>query len=198
MKWMRFGISFFYFKIINTSFQIEFTLEDEDDRVLVDATEVPIAKPTVAWVQNATWSGYKKRNTLKYEVAISEMSGLPISYSGPFCGATGDVTIFKNYLRERMIERGYRGLADGTYQGQSDVLTVPPHGYLGDTTDEAETRKALSHRRIKVENFFGRMKKFRILRDPFRHNLTDHHDVFNVILQLTTMELLSKPLRKQE
>jgi hypothetical protein len=125
------------------------------------------------------------------------MSGLPISYSGPFCGATGDVTIFKEHLRHKMIERGYRGLADGTYQGQSDILTVPPRGYQGDTTNESETRTALSHRRIKVENFFGRMKKFRILANTYRHDLSDHHDVFNVVLQLTTLELISQPLRKK-
>jgi hypothetical protein len=120
---------------------------------------------------------------------------MPICFSGPWCGATGDVKIFKSVLRQQMLDFNYRGLADGTYQGQSDVLTVPPRGYHGDTDNEHSTRKALSSRRIKVENFFARLKKFKIVHDTYRHDFDDHFDIFNVVLQITTMELVTKPLR---
>jgi hypothetical protein len=120
-------------------------LEDEEDRLLIDATEVQIARPTKSWIQNITWSGYKKRNTVKYEVALSEKTGFPVHFSGPYSGATGDVSIFRDVLKQKMIEASYRGLADGTYQGEGDLLTVPPRGWRGDTEIKFNTRKALSH-----------------------------------------------------
>jgi len=120
---------------------------------------------------------------------------MPISFSGPWCGATSDITIFRSLLKQKMLEFNVRGLADGTYQGEDDLLTVPPRGYKGDTDNERFIRRALSSRRIKVENFFGRMKKFKILRHVYRHDFSDHYDIFNVVLQITKMELVMKPLR---
>lgn len=171
-------------------------LASPEDRVLVDATEVVIKRSTIAWVQKATWSGYKRRNTLKYEVAISEQTGMPISFSGPFVGSTSDIKIFRSKLKEKMLEFNYLGLADGTYQGEQGVLTVPPRGYKKDTPAQRVNRKAQSSRRIQVENFFGRMKLFRVLKTTYRHNILDHYAIFNVVLQITKMDLMINPLRK--
>ena len=68
--------------------------QDDDDIILVDATEVPICRPTTSWLQTITYSGYKKKNTLKYKVAISESRGVPLSYSGPYVGPTSEIVIF--------------------------------------------------------------------------------------------------------
>ena len=68
--------------------------QDDDDIILVNATEVPIRRPTTSWLQTITYSGYKKKNTLKYEVAISESRGVPLSYSGPYVGPTSEIVIF--------------------------------------------------------------------------------------------------------
>jgi len=173
-------------------------MADDEDRLLIDATEVPIARSTISWVQNITYSGYKKRHTLKYEVALSEKTGEPVSYSGPFVGCTGDITIFRTFLKQKMLDFGLQGLADGTYQGESDLLDVPPRPYSADTAEQRANRKVQSRRRVPVENFFSRMKHFKVLKHTYRHALCDHHEVFFVILSIVKMDLLQKPLRKQE
>jgi DDE superfamily endonuclease len=198
---MRFFFFFFilpfFCVVIEIFFQIEFSLCDEDDRVLVDATEVTISRPTVSWLQTISYSGYKKKNTLKYEVAISEDSGMPISFSGPFFGPTGDISIFRSKLKEQMIEAGYIGLADGTYQGEDDLLIIPPRPFHDLSSDEKQEAYLISKRRILVENLFFRVKVFKILSTRYRHNIFDHFDVFSVVLHIIKIDLKTRPLRKQ-
>jgi hypothetical protein len=172
-------------------------MSDEDDRVLVDATEVRVGRPILSWVQETTYSGYKKANTLKYEVAISEQSGLPISWSGPFPGPKSDIEIFRSALKQQMIDFDCIGLADGTYQGENDFLIVPPRNYRNDTPEQRIVRRQHSRRRIKVENFFWRMKVFKILKNTFRHSLAKHQNIFTVVINIISIDLHFRPLRRE-
>jgi len=47
-------------------------------------------------------------------------------------GSTSDVGVFRDNLKQKMLDFGYEGLADGTYQGEP-LLTVPPGPYYADT-----------------------------------------------------------------
>jgi hypothetical protein len=134
---------------------------------------------------------------LKYEVAISEKSGLPIHFSGPFVGSAADITNFRECLKHKMIAKNYFGLADGTYQGESELLTVPPRGFCHETPEQREACKPLARRRGKVENLFIRMKLFHILKNIFRHNIVDHFDVFNCVLCIVKIDMeKGRPLWK--
>jgi hypothetical protein len=199
------SFSFFYFNLFYFTnyfilfIKVQFDPSGHDDRVLVDATECLMRKPTLYWTQKCTYSGYKKRNTLKYEVSISEHTGLPLSYSGPYVGPTGDIEIFRASLKQKMLDFGVLGLADGGYQGEDDLLFAPPtyYSYTIDTYAERAIRRGHSRRRIKVENFFGRMKNFTILRQTYRHHLSTHQDVFVVVLNITRIDLKFRPLRRE-
>ena len=50
--------------------------------MVVDTTECPIQRPLEPWIESSTYSGYKKRHTLKYEVAVTEETGTPVHVKG--------------------------------------------------------------------------------------------------------------------
>lgn len=168
-----------------------------NDVVIVDTTEVPINRSSYRELQMATYSGYKKRTTLKYEVALSEQTGLPISVVGPFVGSTADITIFRSCLRNMMFYNNWTGIADGTYQGEPDFLLVPPRPFHGLTPEQRAFYHYLSQRRIVIENFFGRLKRtFHCLAIQWRHSILIHHLVFRVCVQILSIDLVWRPLRK--
>jgi len=169
----------------------------DDDFVVVDATECPIARSTLSWFQTSTRSRYKKKNTVKYEVAMSEDGGTPISFSGPFVGPEADITIFRAHLKKIMEERGWIGLADGTYQGEDAFLEVPPRPFHSLDGERREKCRAQSTRRMIVENLIARLKSFIILSVPFRHAVVKHVDVFRVILQSVAVDLQVRPFRRR-
>ena len=88
-----------------------------------------MARPKDPELQHTLYSGYKKQHTLKYEIALSASSLLPVWVSGPFSCPDADISIFRNSLRNVMVENGCVGLADGTYQGELNLLAVPPRPY---------------------------------------------------------------------
>jgi hypothetical protein len=101
----------------------------DEDVIVFDCSEFRIQRPTVAFLQTFYYSGYKKMHTLKYEVGLSSGSGLPVSYNGPHRGPAADITIFQEVAKDMLINHSWVGLADGTYQGESDILIVPPCPY---------------------------------------------------------------------
>jgi len=168
-----------------------------NDQVIVDATECKINRPQFSWFQRATYSGYKKTTTLKYEVAMSEKRRLSISYSGPFVGPTSDIEIFRSHLKGEMEENGWIGLADGTYQGEPAYLLVSPRPYKYLTPYQKELHRRLSKRRVLVENLIGRLKSFHCLSSRWRHSVLQHHIVFHVVLNVVCVDLSFRPLRKE-
>lgn len=86
--WPRRDLVDFYMPII-------FRRESSKTRVIIDATEVPIAKPSNPTAQRATYSSYKNTNTIKFLVG-STPGGLICYCSQGYGGATSD---------RQMIER---------------------------------------------------------------------------------------------
>lgn len=135
-------------------------------------------------------------HTLKYEVGLSSGSGLPVSYNGPHRGPAADITIFQEVTKDMLINHSWVGLADGTYQGESDILIVPPRPYQDLTQIQQQFHRFLAHHRIIIKNFFVRMKSFSCLSSHWRHSLHLHEDVFHVIICSLTIDLLFRPLRQ--
>lgn len=197
------------------------------DVLLVDCTEVHVARPTASVLATALYSGYKKKTTLKYEVAIACGTHLPIHLNGPFCGPTADIKIFREELKGKMIKYGWYGFADGTYQGEKELLDVPPKKkkvvskkWATKKLTEKERDKSLreivdrllqsrdpkeksiarqrAEKRAYVEIFFSRMKKFLILSNKFRHSLNKHKFVFRFVANLVSIDLHRRPLVKHK
>ena len=55
-------------------------------------------RPVDPVLQRTLYSGYKKRTTLKYEVAMNLETGEPVWVNGPYPGPTTDITIFRSNL----------------------------------------------------------------------------------------------------
>ena len=135
-------------------------------------------------------------HTLKYEVGLSSGSGLPVSYNGPHRGPAADITIFQEVAKDMLINHGWVRLADGTYQGESDILIVPPRLFQDLTQIQQQFHRFLAHHQIIIENFFARMKSFSCLSSRWRNSFNLHEDVFHVIICSLTIDLLFRPLRQ--
>ena len=99
-------------------------------------------------------------------------------------------------LKKVMKKKGWLGLADGSYQGEAASFIIPPRNYKNHTQRQQHLHQALAHRRIKIENFIGRLKNFKTLSSTWRHSVVKHRMVFNVIMNTVCIDLHFKPLRK--
>ena len=57
--------------IVQETMPVDFRRKFPKTRVILDATEVPIEKPTHVNCQSVTWSNYKHKNTLKTMIGCS-------------------------------------------------------------------------------------------------------------------------------
>ena len=164
--------------------------------IIVDATECPIRNPSLSWLQQVLYSGYKKMVTLKYEVAIDFISGLPVHYSGPVAGPSADIEVFRGKLKDVMRRKGWIGLADGSYQGEHDLLLVPlrPQHLLSPL--EQLIIRFFLEKRVLIENLYFQVKSFKALSTRWRYHLLLHQLVFHVILNVITIDLKYHPLRQ--
>lgn len=162
--------------------------------VAIDATECPLSRPKNSLLGNILYSGYKKKHTLKYEVTVSELDGVPLSIVGPVAGPTADIEIFRLKIREILKKKRWLGIADGSYQGDYKFLVVPPRPYKGLSSSQKKFHMKLSKRRVIVENFFARVKNFHCLCSRWRHNIFKHKWAFFVIINSISIDLEYRPL----
>ena len=133
--------------------------------------------------------------TLKYEVAVDGRTGIPLFFSGPFAGPTADITVFRSSLKHFMEINNFLGLADGSYQGEPQLLLTPPRGRSDLSSDQLALSSLLSRYRVLIENLYARLKDFDILSTKFRSPLDRHRPVFSFILNCITVDLCEHPLR---
>ena len=101
-------------------------------RIIIDATELFIEKPTSPSAQKATWSEYKHHNTLKLLVGISP-SGAFTFVSELWTGSTSDRKITQESGLVDLLEKGDHVIADRGFNIR-DLLTkktvhlnIPPY-----------------------------------------------------------------------
>jgi hypothetical protein len=148
--------------------------------VVVDTTECEIHSTL-----NATYSGYKKKFTFKYEVGVQIASGKAVWAPVPgLLGPDADQDSFYYFGIYKHMERGEKFLGDGHYVGLPYSLIEKRE----EMTNEIREVRAI------VEHFFARLKQFECLKSPWRHSLDKHFVVFNVCVQLTNIKLDFEPL----
>lgn len=144
--------------------------------VSVDCTDCPIKEP--APFDRGLFSHKFRGAGFRYELALSLHSDNIVSVIGPFpCGRMPDVTIARQGGLLDKLENGESFIADSGYRGLNNIART-------NHNDPFESRA-----RARQEVLNSKFKKFKILDEPFRHNLSDHRDCFKAIAAITQIGL---------
>ena len=149
---------------------------------------------------------------MKVQALVSPMEQL-IHFSTSAPGSVHDFTLFKNSNLKILIEKENQicqalfntdctTLADAGYQGLANILNgavtpfkKPKNGSL--TDDQIRANKKISHRRIIVENYFGRLKVlWKIMAIKFRLKLSLYDQIWGFCAALTNAHIHYNPLRE--
>ena len=149
-------------------------------RVVLDATEIFIEKPSLPDVQQMTFSSYRNDNTFKALVGISP-SGVITFVSDLYPGCISDKELTRRSGILGLLQRGDCVMADRGFDIQDDLtplgvkLNMPPflRGKTQlDTNEVVETRRIASVR-IHVERAMERIKNYHIFDKVIPASLTD-------------------------
>ena len=151
-----------------------------ETRVIVDATEIPIEKPTNISDQSASFSTYKNRNTLKSLIGISPR-GLVTFVSEAYGGSASDRQILERsalFTKPNLFSPGDSIMADRGFQVQDLFATKGvslnvPTTMRGKNQLEPETvvrDRRIASKRVHVERVIGYAKTFKILTCPLQHS----------------------------
>ena len=148
-------------------------------RIIVDGTECPIKKPNLPTAQQATFSTYKNRNTIKVLVGVSP-GGLCSFVSSAYGGSTSDRQIVERSNLPEMCDHGDSIMSDKGFDVQdifapyNVAVNIPTffrrkNRMSGDTV--IRDRKIAS-KRVHVERFIGLAKTYKILSAPLNTSET--------------------------
>lgn len=151
---------------------------------VVDATECYIEKPSDVNLRTSTYSGYKKRTTLKYNVVATLSKGLIVHVDGPHDGPTHEAVALdvSEYLEG--LDDGEHIIADQKYHSNDEdrIITALDVGFQDQDT--------FHNNRAKIEHLFAKLKVFGILSGAFRHDLSKHMSVFTLLCAIHNLRVL--------
>ena len=157
-----------------------FKNEYPNTRIIIDATEFSVQRPSSLLTQASTFSAYKNRNTIKVLIGITP-SGVISFVSKCYEGSISDRKLVELSGLLEKLEPGDDIMADKGFQIQDLLaplgvrLNMPP--FLSGNTQMPESdvilTKKVAHLRIHVERAIGRVKDFRILKDTLPATMWD-------------------------
>ena len=142
-------------------------------RVILDGTEFPIMKPQQPLAQQATFSHYKNRNTMKVVVGASP-GGLVTYVSSAYGGSASDRQIVERSNLMKMCDPSDEIMADKgfnvedlfiPYQVSINMPTFFKRKNRLSCKTVREDRK-ISSKRVHIERIIGLAKTFKILCQP--------------------------------
>jgi len=163
--------------------------KEEAEALIIDCTEQPIHRPGNDDIQQAHYSGKKKRHTLKTEYIVTG-KGRITSVSPSHPGSHHDLAIRRDGPD---LPEGSRAYGDSAYQGYDKEHPAidypykkPKGGSL--TAEEKEYNGGLSRFRVRVEHKIGQVKRFRIVSDRFRNPRRTHHTKVSIVAGIVNIE----------
>jgi hypothetical protein len=162
-----------------------------DLEALVDGTEQPIQRPKDSEKQKIYYSGKKKRHTIKKQLVVNHQ-GLIMDVSQAVEGKRHDFKLFGDHQTlPEVIPKEVEVLADSGYQGAEKLypdrrirLPIKATKLRPLTDAQKADNRALSKVRVQVEHAIGRLKRFKILSDRFRHRLCLYDEIFDTVAGL--------------
>ncbi|XP_069119303.1 uncharacterized protein, partial [Argopecten irradians] len=181
-------INFMYFQLkelpiwpardtVTEHMPVDFKKKFQSTRVILDATEVPIQKPSNVQAQSLSWSSYKHKNTVKTMIGCTPRGA--VSYvSQSFGGSASDRQIIESSIlldpNNKMFESGDSIMADRGIMVQDlfaaqDVHVNTPSMLKGKSQLEPEEvvrDRRIASKRIHVERVIGLAKRYKIIGLP--------------------------------
>lgn len=154
---------------------------------VIDCSEIFIETPNSFTSRSATYSNYKKHNTIKFLIGITP-SGAISFLSRCWGGRVSDKVLTQQSGFLDMLEQGDTVLADRGFTIEDDIalrganLVIPSFtkGKMQLSQKEVETSKQLSHVRVHVERIIGLLKnKYTILKGTLSTVVVKHKDDTN-------------------
>ncbi|XP_061196051.1 uncharacterized protein LOC133204344 [Saccostrea echinata] len=159
--------------IIKEHMPTDFAKKFPNTRIILDATEQPIHKPSNLEAQSKTWSSYKHKNTLKTMVGITPNGA--VSYiSSAYGGSASDRQIIErsSLINEAkfdasdsiMADRGI--LVQDLFANQNVCVNTPTllKGKSQLSPEDIVRDRRVASKRIHVERVIGLAKRFKILK----------------------------------
>ena len=129
----------------------------------------------------------KGKSALRYEIAVTILTGEIAWINGPFqAGEYSDLRIFREGGLQHAIDLGERVEADDGYRGDPTTFRVP-YEVLSRQNEEADNMQKTVQGRHETIN--ARLKKFAILRERYRHDITQHGYVFRAVAVLVQISV---------
>lgn len=169
--------------------------------ILIDGKEQPIPRPKDSEKRTATYSGKKKRHTIK-QIIGTTAKGLITDLSPPFDGSVHDFTAFKHYsstLSQGWSEFRCVAYLDAGFQG-CQQLNLPfkcrqiQKAFRNKplTQEQKELNHIRSKIRIKCEHSIGLTKKYRIASEIYRNPQTTYETTINIVAGLANLRMIRR------
>jgi len=162
---------------------------DKVMKLLADVTEQPTQRPKKSSKKRQSYSGKKKRHTLKVELIMKD-DGQIINVSRSRPGRVHDFRIRKEgkalpLNSEKYVDSGYQGL-----QKLVNRVTLPfKRRKKSPLTEEQKLHNwRLASFRMKVENKIREIKIFKIMSETYRNFQKKHNLRFNIIAGIVNLK----------
>lgn len=145
--------------------------------VVIDATEQPRRRPAPR-TQRRYYSGKRKRHTLQTQLTVSRR-GRILHVSAPAPGRVHDYALFKRlHMADRLppetttyLDRGYEGAATDFPTPRFVLPVKRRRNKRVLTRAERRFNDGQARKRIIVEHFIARLKKYQLLAQVYRHRV---------------------------
>ncbi len=151
--------------------------------MLIDGTDFQITQKDPATRGNASASHkYAGKSAHRYELGIDILAGNLVWVSRPYpAGKWNDINFFLNELAH-CLEPGERVEANNGYVRHADKIKCP-----NNDCNPEENLAMQARLRSRHETFNARLKFWDMLRQVYRHGITQHRNVFYVCAVLTQL-----------
>lgn len=178
-----------------------------DTRIIIDATELFIEKPSDLSLQSVTWSNYKSHNTLKGLIGIAPFGGVTF-VSELWAGSISDIELTNKCGLLDLLQAGDNIMADKGFnieeilQERGVTLNIPPFMRNGALSEhDVLLTRSIASLRIHVERAIERIKNFKILNGSIPNSIhpSNVSKMFYICSMLTNMQLpLVKPAKASD
>jgi len=160
------------------------------DTLIIDVSEQPIERPVKG--QKPYYSGQKKRHTVKVQILVSAIGEILSVDCAK--GKQHDFSIFKE--SDVRIHPDSELLADSGYQGlnkfhKNSIIPLKKKKGIPHTDEAKAHNKALSKRRILIENINRLGKIFRCVKDVFRGKHKNYGLTWRLVAALVNLRCSS-------